>query len=193
MLKQLARATKRGSANSLALSAATAVSKAQTDDESKDAEPDANAEDTGEEEAAAAEDTTDDDTDSSSAAAEDTTDDDTDNEDKESAGATASAVNSETTRVLAIVGSPQGLANPEMAVELAKPDDEGQRLSADRALSLLEKSGTAAKGSKLAAKVSNHENGLGADTNGGQPLSTSDRRAAARDARKQRQQEASRE
>lgn len=108
-------------------------------------------------------------------------------DDDEDESGPQAAVNAETNRVLAIVGSPEGLANPAMAVELASADEDGHRMSATRAIKLLKSSGPKTGGGRLDAKLRGQTAGLGPDgESGGQPQSSADKRAAAREAMKAR-------
>lgn len=93
---------------------------------------------------------------------EDETDETPDGDEKTES---ASAVNAETKRVLGIVGSNAGLANPALAIELAGVDEDGHRMSAKRATSLLQSAGASSKKTKtLAGKVTGHSGGLAPDS-----------------------------
>lgn len=106
---------------------------------------------------------------------------------------TAHAVQAETDRVLAIVGSPAGLANPSAAVKLAQADEQGHRMSVARATSLLADMAPAqAAAPSLGQKLAGQTGALGPDGKQAQADDPETKRATAYEARKQRQSAASR-
>lgn len=189
MLKRLARATRGGSVNDAAMTAASIAAKMSDEDET-DGEA-------AQEDTAAAEDEpldddeTDDDGTEDGAAVEA---DDGEEEADAAETATATAVSAETSRIKAIVTSKAGMENPALAHELAF-DTDGGRMSAERAERFLAKAGASQPAvSKLSQKVSGQTHGAGSDHKSGSDteMTTNERREAAREKRKQRNMEASR-